>query len=115
MNHSGIQWYVKRDLSQIIETLKVLANTYHTAEFFKSNLYKRFIKSESTDDVNQVMAELTSLYVVRKDKDFKDLLEVDLHLSDENSVSSKQLQVKQSQPQKESKYISFLKVTKVAN
>ena len=40
------------------------------------------------------MAELTSLYVVRKDNDFKELFEVDMHLNDENFINTKMLQVK---------------------
>ena len=100
VNHSGVQWYLKRDLGTIIETVKKLQNAYHTAEFFKSNLCKRFLKLEDCNDastydlVNQVLSELTSLYVIRKDREFRELFEVDSHLSDENCVSQRTLQVK---------------------
>lgn len=84
----------------MIETVKKLQGVYHTAEFFKSNLCKRFLKIEDSNDastfdlVNQALSELTSLYVIRKDRQFRELFEVDSHLGDENCVSQRTLQVK---------------------
>ena len=92
VNHSGVQWYIKRNLSEIIDMAKDLAKTYHTAEFFKSNQFRRFLKIQDegasivplNDLISQVMMELTSLYVIRKDNQFKEMFEVDLHMRDEN-------------------------------
>ena len=75
VNHSGVQWYVKRKLDDVVELAKGLAKSYHTAEFFKSNLFRRFLKVQEeqsfnhslNDMMSQVMMELTSLYVIRKD------------------------------------------------
>ena len=44
VNHSGVQWYIKRKLDDVIELVKGLAKSYHTAEFFKTNLFRRFLK-----------------------------------------------------------------------
>ena len=79
VNHSGVQWYVKRELEEVVEMVKGMAKSYHTADFFKSNMYRRFLKLVSdpqetaagmSELFTQVMTELTSLYVIRKDATF---------------------------------------------
>lgn len=93
VNHSGVQWYIKRGIDEVIELVKCLAKTYHTADFFKTNTYRRFIRIKEdqnaggvslNDLISKVMMELTSLYVIRKDAQFKEMFEVDLHMRDEN-------------------------------
>ena len=42
ISQNGVQWYVKFPLERLQDTLRGLQKNYHTADFFKSNLYKRF-------------------------------------------------------------------------
>jgi hypothetical protein len=46
-----VQWYVKRNFENLIDTVKDLARNYHTADFFKSNLYRRFLKIQEDQGV----------------------------------------------------------------
>ncbi|CDW83719.1 guanylate-binding n-terminal domain containing protein [Stylonychia lemnae] len=102
VSQCGLQWYVKFETDKLQETVRHLQRNYHSADFFKSNLFKKFLNvcdSENSsqspsnklafnDVINQVIQELSSLYVIKKDQEFRSLFQIDDHISGDNTQNS---------------------------
>lgn len=83
VSQCGIQWYVKFTMETLQELVQGLQKKYHNADFFKSNLFKKFLqvsepesrisKSIMNETVNSVIQELSSLYVIKKDSEFRNI------------------------------------------